>query len=85
MQKGLHTSGYVQDSKTSFFTRNWNVGGILTAKQRLIFQRRYSNQVKGNKEFARIHLLVPELFFCLILAHPVYKMWIIQEPNMLEL
>ena len=31
-----------------------------------------------------IKLLVPELFF-LILAHPVYKMWIIQEPNMLEL
>jgi len=24
-------------------------------------------------------------YFFLILAHPVYKMWIIQEPNMLEL
>jgi len=24
-------------------------------------------------------------FFFLILAHSVYKMWIIQEPNMLEL
>ena len=24
-------------------------------------------------------------FFFLILAHPVYKMWIIQEPNRLEL
>ena len=31
------------------------------------------------------NLLVPELFFFLILAHPVYKMWIIQEPNTLEL
>jgi len=31
-----------------------------------------------------INLLAPELFF-LILAHPVYKMWIIQEQNMLEL
>jgi len=30
------------------------------------------------------NLLEPELFF-LILAHPVYKMWIIQEPNTLEL
>jgi len=30
------------------------------------------------------NLLAPELF-CLILAHPVYKMWIIQEPNTLEL
>ena len=28
-----------------------------------------------------INLLAPELFF-LILAHPVYKMQIIQEPNM---
>ena len=31
-----------------------------------------------------INLLAPELFF-LILAHPEYKMWIIQEPNVLEL
>jgi len=31
-----------------------------------------------------INLLAPELF-SLILAHPVYKMWIIQEPNTLEL
>jgi len=30
------------------------------------------------------NLLPPELFF-LILAHPVYKMWIIQESNTLEL
>jgi hypothetical protein len=29
-------------------------------------------------------LLMPELFF-LILAHPLYKMWIIHEPNTLEL
>ena len=29
-------------------------------------------------------ILAPELFF-LILAHPVYKMWKIQEPNKLEL
>ena len=32
----------------------------------------------------QIKLLAPELFF-LILAHPVYKMWIIQEPNTLDL
>jgi len=30
------------------------------------------------------NLLAPELFF-LILAHPVYKMWITQEPNKLDL
>jgi len=29
------------------------------------------------------NILAPELFF--ILAHPVYKKWIIQEPNTLEL
>jgi hypothetical protein len=27
--------------------------------------------------------LEPELLFFLILARPVYKMWIIQEPNKL--
>ena len=31
-----------------------------------------------------INPLAPELFF-LISAHPVYKMWIIQEPNKLAL
>jgi len=31
-----------------------------------------------------INRLAPKLFF-FILAHPVYKMWIKQEPNMLEL
>jgi hypothetical protein len=31
-----------------------------------------------------INLLAPELFFY-ILAHPVYKMWLIQEQNTLEL
>ena len=31
-----------------------------------------------------VNLLAPELFF-LILAQPVYKMWIIQDPNTLEL
>ena len=30
------------------------------------------------------NLLAPELFF-FILAQPVYKMWIIQEPNKLDL
>ena len=35
-------------------------------------------------EYKVFNLLAPELFF-LILAHPVYKMWIIQGPNMLDL
>ena len=36
------------------------------------------------KSWRALNLLAPELFF-LILTHPVYKMWIIQEPNTLEL
>ena len=32
-----------------------------------------------------INPLAPELFFFLISAHPVYKMWIIQEPKKLSL
>ena len=35
--------------------------------------------------YGSIKLLAPELFFFLILAHPVNKMWITQEPSMLEL
>jgi len=36
-------------------------------------------------KYLTINLLAPELLlFFLILAHPVYKMWI-QEPNTLEL
>jgi hypothetical protein len=38
----------------------------------------------NNYDLQPINLLEPELFF-LILAHPVHKMWIIQEPNMLQL
>ena len=32
-----------------------------------------------------INLFGAGIIFFLILAHPVYKMWIIQEPNTLEL
>jgi len=35
-------------------------------------------------DWCRFNLLAPELFF-LILTHPVYKMWIIQKTNTLEL
>ena len=38
----------------------------------------------GSVSANRLNLLDPELFF-LILAHPVYKMRIIQEPNTIEL
>jgi hypothetical protein len=38
----------------------------------------------GSVSADRLNLLDPELFF-LVLAHPVYKMRIIQEPNTIEL
>ena len=41
---------------------------------------RYYITCQSERNF--FNLLAPELFF-LILAHPVYKMWIIQEPNKL--
>jgi len=39
---------------------------------------------KARKWQVGFNLLAPELFF-LILAHPVYKMWIKQQQNTLEL
>ena len=41
---------------------------------------------RGDKRrvYTMFNLSAPELFF-FILAHPVYEMWIIQEPNTLEL
>ena len=36
-------------------------------------------------ELLYVAILAPELFFFLILTHPVYKMWILQEQNTLEL
>ena len=42
------------------------------------------NQVKATGFTRNIVKHLAQDFF-LILAHPVYKMWIIQEPNMLEL
>jgi len=42
------------------------------------------NRIFYDAIYNPINLLAPELLF-LILAHPVYKMWIIQEPNTLEL
>jgi len=47
-------------------------------------QRRFAVARVGSGK-SILTLLAPELFFFLILAHPVYKMWIKQGPNMLEL
>jgi len=53
-------------------------------------QNRFQNSFSlefGEAQFQRsgINLLAPELLFFLILAHSVYKTWILQEPNTLEL
>ena len=38
----------------------------------------------GPRQKLAFNLLAPELFFWIV-AHPVYKIWIIQEPNTLQL
>jgi len=48
----------------------------------LLQEREISGDIRKYK-YASLNLLEPDFF--LILAHPVYKMWIIQEPNKLEL
>jgi len=52
---------------------------------RLLWGRTVSEKLpKILHSWTFFNLLVPELFF-LILAHSVYKMWITQEPNTIEL
>jgi len=52
---------------------------------RLHKEQECQSRLGSDKSFgAVLNLLEPELFF-LILAHTIYKMWIIQEPNKLEL
>jgi len=59
------------------FTYFWNVNGGNVRKKSAVRWMR-------NEKYRKINLLAPELFF-LILAHSVYKMWIIRETNKLEL
>ena len=50
---------------------------------------KYNNELytvyRGSDIVTYSKLSAPELFFFLSLAHSVYKIWIIQEPNTLEL
>ena len=55
-----------------------DTGLILTQYWTFTFQKR--REIRST-----INPLAPELLFFLILAHPVHKMWIIQEPNKLAL
>jgi len=57
---------------------------ILKDRCVCILRGKQSNNQSSPLGLPTHKLLVPELFF-LISAHPLYKMWIIQEPNTLEL
>ena len=58
---------------TNFYKIRWRCMGYM---QKLIYDLTHSSTWLN---FWRRN------YFFLILAHPVYKMWIIQEPNTLEL
>jgi hypothetical protein len=45
---------------------------------------RHSTQSEHHVEFLNFNLLAPEFFF-IFLAHPVYKIWIAQEPKKVAL
>jgi len=63
--------------------QNWNQDKLIKAaagKAQCKSSVRYASKLYK----VGVNRLVTELFF-LILAHSVYKMWIKQEPNMLEL
>jgi hypothetical protein len=66
---------FIQQQRPKMWANNSS--GVSTC---LLYTSPFSQHHKN--EF---NLLAPELFFFLILAHPVYKMWIIQEPNTLEI
>jgi hypothetical protein len=53
--KGLRTSWCAHDMNTRFFTHNWNVDAISTAKQRLIFE---GNALVKWKEIKRLRGLI---------------------------
>jgi hypothetical protein len=65
----------------------------------IVYEKSVSNSRKNGLDGLNSYLTMADHFplknqflltfwrrnFCLILAHPVYKMWILQEPNKLEL
>ena len=61
------------------FKVGWFIDLVTNLDNKLVYEALEVH----NKLF--INPLAPELFFFLISAHPVYKMWIIQELNKLPL
>jgi len=62
----------------------WQVTALRAKETPSVLQQNVESSPLCRASKDCINLMAPELFF-LILAHPVYKMWIIQEPNTLEL
>ena len=68
--------------ETCFSIKHYFDGIVTRAAWRQ--QSHCALQRRLHAQLNSLNLLAPELFF-LILAYPVYKMWITQEPNTLKL
>jgi len=77
-----HRELYLHDSQHFQQTDIYACSGIRTRNPSKRADTDPRSRPRGHWD--RLNLLAPELF-SFILAHPVYKMWIIQEPNTLEL
>ena len=64
--------------------KNWPLPTLHTHGTKNVAHQFLVDRCKVLLPTLHVNRLAPELFF-LILAHPVYKMWIIQEPNKLAL
>ena len=78
------------------FVHRWRGGGyfytqtvllsFMPIKCRMcVFKTRWEDRILNLSISLEIQPFDAGIIFFLILAHTVYKMWIIQEPNMLEL
>ena len=81
-QDGALVPKRVGDVPLTLILLTWRIWWVpnKASKQLMGFNSAFKGLI-----FVLINPLAPELFFFLILAHPVYKMWIIQEPNRLAL
>jgi len=73
--------------RQSLTAYNWQLSeGLQKAAETgfIFFHRQVAGSSTARPFDILINLSAPELFF-LILAHPVHKMWIIQDPKTLEL
>jgi len=69
---------------------NAHIARAINARCRLMKAKRKKRKMPSSAQSAyrtkwKLNRLAPELLFFFILAHSVYKTWIKQEPNTLEL